>query len=296
MSSKSKKDARISEETVDQFVAYFGLNDLDQHSLTILKSAVDSFSNFGNQILQDVAKLVDSDPTIDEDLGAEMMILNTLPSHETEMWEHTDEHNLMSQQLIEHFGGSEFVNDRSIKIFKMATNYLLNKGIVLMNRTYEIVNSNTTSNTWNSFATAFKSLFNSEGWVALDTAINTVGNIFTIYDATGSAIERNRQRVKDKIKGNAPPDEAPEKLQSSVDELNVELTSIKDLVMLFVCHNILSERDAMTNPLCSDQKEEEEEEEDTRHVLANNVTPDKVVNPVISNKIISQYYFGRNKS
>ena len=282
INSKLKKDARISEETVDQFEDYLGLNDLDQHSLTILKSAFDSFSNFGNQILLDVAKMVDSDPTVD----TKMMMLNTLSSHESEMWK--DEEHLLSQQLIEHFGGSEFVNDRSIKIFKLATHFLLNKGIVLMNRTYEIVNSNTTSSTWNSFATAFETLFNSQGWVALDTAINTMGNILTVYDASANGIERNRLRIKEKIKENALPDEAPEKLQSSVDELNVELTSIKDLIMLFVCDNILSERESMMNPLCSDQKEEE------GHIFSvNNATPNKVVNPVISNKLISSYYLER---
>ena len=277
---KSIKDVRVTDETVQQFIQYFGLEDLDQYSLEILKSTVNSLSQFANKMLQDVSKMVDTNPDIDTELGAEIMTLNSLPNNE--------EDEFIGQHFVEHFAGSEFLNDRSIKIFQLASNYLLNKGIAVLNTTYTIVNANTSSTTWNDFATAYADLFNSKGWTGIDTSINTLGNLFTIYDATGNGIDRYIALWQAKEKKKSPPDDTAEKLQTAVDEQNDHLTAIKDLVMEILCHKSVMGREAMMSSVCSAQKEEDQEEEQIPKVPSQ-----KVINrPVISNKIISQYYLG----
>ena len=67
-------------------------------------------------------------------------------------------------------------------------------GILILNETYSIVNANTSSDAVNNFFTTFINLFNSNGWVAVDTSINTLGNALASYDAIGGGVERSKNR------------------------------------------------------------------------------------------------------
>ena len=51
------------------------------------------------------------------------------------------------------------------------------------NAVYNVVNSRTPFNALNSFTSAYSNLFNSDGWAAVDTSINTLGNTFNVYEA-----------------------------------------------------------------------------------------------------------------
>ena len=75
---------------------------------------------------------------------------------------------------------------------------LSNIGILIFNETYTVVNANTSSEAINNFFTAFINLFNSNGWVAVDTFVNTLGILLTSYDAIGYGVERNLNRKKRK--------------------------------------------------------------------------------------------------
>ena len=68
--------------------------------------------------------------------------------------------------------------------------------------TYDFINANTTLNAVDEPAAAFNFMGNSYGFNALNNFMNTVANIFTVYDALGGAVERyivrSRQRKERK--------------------------------------------------------------------------------------------------
>lgn len=105
-----------------------------------------------------------------------------------------------------------------------------------LNAVYNVVNSKTTFNALNTFTSAYSNLFNSDGWSAIDTSINTLGNTFNVYDAL---LERFRNFAKISKPNVDDVDHGDnrelEQLQSSLDSVNDQLISVKELLKEITC-------------------------------------------------------------
>ncbi len=81
------------------------------------------------------------------------------------------------------------------KQIQQGSNYFVpNKIIRFFGLVYRILNANTTVIPWNEVTSSFETLLNSQGWRAVDTLINTLGNSLTVFDALDGAVERSDGR------------------------------------------------------------------------------------------------------
>ena len=107
------------------------------------------------------------------------------------------------------------------------------------NAVYNVVNSRTPFNALNSFTSAYSNLFNSDGWAAVDTSINTLGNTFNVYEALLLRFRNfaklvSKQNDEDVDNGDNNNREL-EQLQSSLDSLNDQLINVKELLKEVTC-------------------------------------------------------------
>lgn len=66
-------------------------------------------------------------------------------------------------------------------VFAGVTNGL----IQMINMVHRVLNANTTIESFNNLTRAFQGTVNSDGWKALDTFVNTVGNSLAVFDVIG---------------------------------------------------------------------------------------------------------------
>lgn len=122
--------------------------------------------------------------------------------------------------------------------FLIAINLLSNIGILVLNETFTVVNANTSSDAVNNFFTAFINLFNSNGWIAIDTFVNTLGNSLSSYDAIGGGIARLETRKIRKKEAEEAEDDTKEKMIASFDKMNNQLGSINKLLREINCRSL----------------------------------------------------------
>ena len=72
----------------------------------------------------------------------------------------------------------------------------------MIDRVYNLLNSKTAIQTLNLLTEALTNLFKSDGWIALDFFLNTMGNSFQIYDVIAGMIYRKREYKELEIYGN----------------------------------------------------------------------------------------------
>lgn len=124
----------------------------------------------------------------------------------------------------------------SMTALSAMANGFVNLVVNFVNAVYNVVNSRTPFNALNTFTSAYTNLFNSDGWSAIDTSINTLGNTFSVYEAL-------LQRFRNFAKLSKPNDEDVdhgdirelEQLQSSLESVNDQLISVKELLKEITC-------------------------------------------------------------
>ena len=114
------------------------------------------------------------------------------------------------------------------KQIQEGSNFLVaNKIIRLFGLIFRILNANTTIVPLNEVTASFDTLLNSQGWRAIDTLINTVGNSLTIYDALDGAVERSEGRRRDREEdSDTSEDDFQEKVTDSLKELVAQMMAI----------------------------------------------------------------------
>lgn len=139
---------------------------------------------------------------------------------------------------------------------------------------YRILNSNTTIDWLNNVTASFETTVNSQGWTALDTFVNTLGNSFSVYDAIGGGIERMldriRRRKEDKKKEEEDDDdnkeELHEELKSTMEMMSTKLKSIDELMGCFLAVNEVNDKgltddDCLMEALKNSTNSEEDDDE-----------------------------------
>ena len=125
------------------------------------------------------------------------------------------------------------------------TNVFVNFFVNFLNAVYNVVNSKTAFNSLNTFTAAYSNLFNSEGWSALDTSINTLGNTFNVYDALLTRFRNFAKLTKQEEDVYHVDNRELEHLQSSLDSVNDQLTAVKELLKEISCrYDSLSKGDS----------------------------------------------------
>jgi len=106
-------------------------------------------------------------------------------------------------------------------------NIFSNFWIKLFQLVYNIVNAKTNFDALNAFTTAFVNLFHSNGYIAFDTFVSTLGNSFAVYDAFINSINIIKTKKKEKETEEASTD-LMENLQLTLNNVNDQLVSIRE--------------------------------------------------------------------
>lgn len=133
---------------------------------------------------------------------------------------------------------------------------------------HDILNSNSSIESLNTFTEAFQYTLNSPGWAAVDMLINTMGNSMTIYDIIAGSIERTsnfiRQKQEDREKAmkdaDTSEDDFREELTTNLKQVVSQLTSLNKRMKCHFSSLAGGGDDGKSGADCSDIDDDEDEQ------------------------------------
>lgn len=98
--------------------------------------------------------------------------------------------------------------------------HTVNKIVYVFSKVRDVLNSNSSIKALNNLTFAFEDMISSQGWLALDLFINTMGNSLTVFDVIASTVERvlGKKRMKQEDR-----DKAIEEMDTSTVDSQDEL-------------------------------------------------------------------------